>query len=76
MNLTLNDFRNILGKVNDGDVVFTRNNNELTGIEKANYGSLRTHNRQVPTTDDNVQMRKKFAQAIANASRVDRPTIS
>ena len=39
MNLTLNDFRNILGKVNDGDAVFTRNNSgQATGIKKANYG--------------------------------------
>ena len=77
MNLTLNDFRNILGKVNDGDAVFTKDNNgNATGIEKANYGSIRTYNAQVPSVEDNAKMRRLFAQAIANASSQDRPTIS
>ena len=40
MNLTLDDFRNILGKVNDGDVVFKMRNGQKIGIEKANYGWL------------------------------------
>jgi hypothetical protein len=49
MDLTLNDFRSILGRVNDGNVVFTRENNERTGIEKANYGAVVTRNVQRPT---------------------------
>ena len=36
INLTLNDFRSVLGKVNDGNVVFKQ---DQSGIEKANYGS-------------------------------------
>ncbi len=36
INLTLNDFRNVLGKVNDGNVVVKQ---DQSGIEKANYGS-------------------------------------
>lgn len=77
MNLTLNDFRNILGKVNDGDAVFTKDNNgTATGIEKANYGAIRTYNAQEPSVEENARMRKLFAQAIANASSQDRPTIS
>ena len=36
INLTLNDFRNVLGKVNDGNIVFKQ---DQSGIEKANYGS-------------------------------------
>lgn len=35
INLTLNDFRNVLGKVNDGNVVIKQ---DQSGIEKANYG--------------------------------------
>ena len=35
MNLTLKDFGNVLGKVNDGDVVFTWDNSgQATGIGK------------------------------------------
>ena len=76
MNITLNDFRSILGKVNDGDVVFTRVNNERTGIEKANYGSLFTRNEKISSADDNAEMRKLFARVIVSASRQNRPTLS
>ena len=36
VNLTLNDFRSVLGNVNDGNVVFKQ---DQSGIEKANYGN-------------------------------------
>ena len=65
MDLTLNDFRNILGKVNDGDAVFTKDNNgNTTGIEKANYGRLRTHNVKGVSADDSVMIREEFVAAI------------
>ena len=76
MNLTLNDFRNILGKVNDGDVVFTRNNNELTGIEKANYGKLYTRHVRHPSNADNERMRKLFAESICNSARAGKTLLS
>ena len=76
MNITLNDFRNILGAVNDGNVVFTRINDELTGIEKANYGLLFTRNVKASSEEENAELRKQFARAIANACSQDRPTIS
>ncbi|MBQ7650925.1 MAG: hypothetical protein IJS15_08195 [Victivallales bacterium] len=80
MNLTLNDFRNILGKVNDGTVVFTRNNlGQLTGIEKANYGSdfffAHRHVRAM-SHEENEALRKRFAMAIRDSSREGRPIVS
>lgn len=70
MNLTLSDFRNVLGLVNDGNVVFTTNQ---TGIEKANYGNaflnifrdVRTA-RNNPT--ENMQIRNALAKAIENSA--------
>ena len=76
MNLTLNDFRNILGKVNDGDVVFTRNDNELTGIEKANYGKLYTRHIRHPSNADNERMRKLFAESICNSAKAGKTLLS
>ena len=77
MNLTLNDFRNVLGKVNDGNVVFTRNDGgNPTGIEKANYGRVFTHNVQNASPADNAEVRRQFALAISTASRLDRPSVS
>ena len=37
MNLTLSDFRSVLGKKNDGDVVMRL---DQKGLEKANWGGL------------------------------------
>lgn len=77
MNLTLDDFRNILGKVNDGDVVFTKDNNgNATGIEKANYGRLRKHNVKGVSADDSVKIRELFVAAIRSASGQHSPQIS
>ena len=36
INLTLNDFRSVLGNVNDGNIVLKQ---DQSGIEKANYGN-------------------------------------
>ena len=77
MDLTLNDFRNILGKVNDGDAVFTKDNNgNTTGIEKANYGRLRTHNVKGVSADDSVMIREEFVAAIRRASGQNSPLVS
>ena len=77
MNLTLNDFRNILGKVNDGDAVFTKDNDgNLTGIEKANYGKLRKHNVKVASADENVMIREQFVEAIRRAFGPHDPIVS
>ena len=68
MDLTLNDFRNILGKENDGDAVFTKDNNgNATGLEKANYGKLRKHNVKGVSADDSVTIREQFVAAIRRA---------
>ena len=61
INLTLNDFRSVLGNVNDGNIVFKQ---DQSGIEKANYGAIRTYNAQEPSVEENARMRKLFAQAI------------
>ena len=37
INLTLNDFRSVLGVKNDGDVVMTL---DKKGLEKANWGGI------------------------------------
>ena len=77
MDLTLNDFRNVLGKVNDGDAVFTKDNNgDLTGLEKANYGRFRRHNVTRATADDNVMIREEFVAAIRRASGQNNPLVS
>ena len=76
MNLTLDDFRNILGKVNDGDVVFKMRNGQKTGIEKANYGWLLKRNVQNIPLEDNAEIRRLFADAISNALGPYGPSIS
>ena len=82
MELTLNDFRNVLGKVNDGDVVFKNAEGgvDKTGIEKANAGNFFTSRRyrRVTYGDNstvagvydralNREMRVKFLTAILNS---------
>ena len=76
MNLTLDDFRNILGKVNDGDVVFKMRNGQKIGIEKANYGRLLKRNVQNIPLEDNAAIRRLFADAISKASGPYGPSIS
>lgn len=77
MDLTLNDFRNILGKENDGDAVFTKDNNgNATGLEKANYGKLRKHNVKGVSADDSVTIREQFVAAIRRASGQNNPLVS
>ena len=76
MNLTLNDFRNILGKVNDGDVVFKLRDGQKTGIEKANYGWFIKRNVRNLPPEDNAAIRRMFAEAISSASGPYGPSIS
>ena len=69
INLTLNDFRNVLGKVNDGNVVMTT---DKKGIEKANYGNaflnLFRNVRTAPNdSQENVRIREALAKAIENS---------
>ncbi len=66
MNLTLNDFRNVLGKVNDGNIVFTRDGK---GIEKANYGNaflnlFRSVRRAPSDPTENAKVRSSLVAAI------------
>ena len=68
INLTLNDFRSVLGKVNDGNVVLKQ---DQSGIEKANYGSkilnfLRTVRTADNNPQENVQVRQSLLAAIHN----------
>lgn len=70
MNLTLNDFRNVLGRVNDGNVVMTTNRQ---GIEKANYGNaflniFRTVRTARNDPGENMQLRNALAKAIENSA--------
>ena len=74
--LTLNDFRNVLGKVNDGNVVLTQ---DQSGIEKANYGSkffnLFRSVRTAPNDpQENLQVRQSLLSAIRNS--VERKVLS
>jgi hypothetical protein len=68
INLTLNDFRSVLGKVNDGNVILKQ---DQSGIEKANYGSkilnfLRTVRTADNNPQENVQVRQSLLAAIHN----------
>lgn len=71
MNLTLNDFRSVLGIKNDGNVVMKL---DQSGIEKANYGNFfanwfRKGVRTAPSNyDENVQIRQALLVAINNSS--------
>lgn len=69
ISLTLNDFRNVLGRVNDGNVVMTTNKE---GIEKANYGNaflnlFRTIRTAPNDPQENVKIREALAKAIENS---------
>ena len=70
MNLTLNDFRSVLGVKNDGDVVMML---DKKGIEKANWGGLfsglfNNVRKVTPTADENMQMRRALLAAVMNSS--------
>ena len=70
INLTLNDFRNVLGKVNDGNVVMKQ---DQSGIEKANYGSkvlniLRNVRTAQNNPQENIQVRQSLLTAIHNSA--------
>ena len=70
INLTLNDFRSVLGNVNDGNVVLKQ---DQSGIEKANYGSkilnfLRTVRTADNNPQENVQVRQSLLAAIHNSA--------
>lgn len=70
INLTLNDFRSVLGNVNDGNVVL---NGNQTGIEKANYGSkflnlFRTVRTAPNNPAENMQVRQSLLTAIRNSA--------
>ena len=70
INLSLNDFRNVLGKVNDGNVVFKQ---DQSGIEKANYGSkilnlIRTTRTAPNDPAENLQIRSMLLSAIQNSA--------
>ena len=68
--LTLNDFRNVLGNVNDGNIVL---NADKTGIEKANYGNkflnmFRSVRTAPNNPEENMQVRQSLLTAIRNSA--------
>ena len=68
MDLTINDFRNILGKVNDGNVIFTEDNK----LQKVNYGGLlsrKIHGYATAANDAdmNIRVRQAFYAAISSS---------
>ena len=70
INLSLNDFRNVLGNVNDGNVVLTGNK---SGIEKANYGNrflnlFRSVRTAANNPQENIQVRQSLLTAIHNSA--------
>lgn len=66
MNLTLNDFRNVLGRCNDGNVVFIRNEEGLpVGVKKVNYGKLTTKEATRDDAEVNSRVRQAFYNAVA-----------
>ena len=70
INLSLNDFRNVLGQVNDGNVVLKQ---DQKGIEKANYGSkilnvFRTVRTAENNPQENIQIRQALLTAIHNSA--------
>ena len=65
MNITLNDFRNVLGVKNDGNVVITQ---DRKGIEKADYGNFLSNLfRDVRTTPNDPEQNKEIRRALARA---------
>ena len=68
MGLVLNDFRNVLGKVNDGNVVFTKNEQgEINGVKKVNYGRVFTKEKTQSNADENFRIRQSFFNALSNS---------
>ena len=70
LKLNLNDFRSVLGKENDGNIVFKR---DASGIEKANYGNwflniFRTTRKAAANPVENRQVRTMLLSAIQNSS--------
>ena len=70
INLSLNDFRGVLGKVNDGNVVFT---GDKSGIEKANYGSaflnlFRKVRKAPDDPEENARIRLMLISAIQTSA--------
>ena len=70
VNLTLNDFRSVLGNVNDGNVVFKE---DQSGIEKANYGNkflnlFRTVRTAPNDPQENIQVKQSLLAAIRNSA--------
>ncbi|MBR3222799.1 MAG: hypothetical protein IKF72_11300 [Kiritimatiellae bacterium] len=69
INLTLNDFRSVLGNVNDGNIVLKQ---DQSGIEKANYGNkflnlFRTVRTAPNNPEENMQVRQALLAAIQNS---------
>ena len=70
VNLTLNDFRSVLGMKNDGNVVMKQ---DQSGIEKANWGgifrNLFCNVRKAPSDPaENMQIRKALLSAIMTSA--------
>ena len=70
INLTLNDFRSVLGNVNDGNIVLKQ---DQSGIEKANYGNkflnlFRTVRTAPNNPEENMQVRQALLAAIQNSA--------
>lgn len=63
-NCTLDTFRSVLGKVNDGDVVF---NAEGTGVKKVNYGRIIKHEKTVGDANANRQVRQALYNAVVSS---------
>ena len=65
MNISLSDFRNVLGVKNDGNVVITL---DRKGIEKADYGNILSNMfRSVRTTPNDPEQNKEIRSALARA---------
>lgn len=65
MNISLSDFRNVLGVKNDGNVVLTQNGK---GIEKADYGNVISNMfRNVRATPNDPEQNKEIRRALAHA---------
>jgi len=70
MDLTLNDFRNVLGNKNDGDVVMRL---DQKGLEKANWGGLLRSvlgnvRKVTPSAEENMAIRASLMAAIQNSA--------
>ena len=70
MNISLSDFRSVLGVKNDGNVVMTQDGR---GVEKANYGNFFSNIfrevRKAPNNpEENREVRRALAMAIQNSA--------